>query len=228
MKIAVAGGTGLVGRHLVGALRRNGHEPVVVARSTGADAVTGDGLVGALAGAQVVIDVTSTASTDADEASEFFTTVTKNLMRAEDEVGVGHHVGKLHQEEAAFGGPVPVSVLRATQFFEFAEMVVGWTRQGDIATVPPLLIQPASARDIAAELADLAAGAPMHGTVEVAGPRREDFVDLTRRILTARGQHLEPAWGFGPFHTDMAGDVLLPDASGRTTPPDLDTWLASE
>jgi hypothetical protein len=159
-----------------------------------------------------VIDVTSTASTDEDEASEFFTTVTRNLMRAGEEVGVGHHV------------------LRATQFFEFAEMVVGWTRQGDTATVPPLLIEPAAARDIAAELADLAAGAPLNGTAEVAGPRREDFVDMTRRILTARGQHptLEPAWGFGPFGTDTAGDVLLPDASVRTTSTDLDAWLAAE
>jgi uncharacterized protein YbjT (DUF2867 family) len=245
MRIAIVGGTGLVGGHLVQHLQDAGHEPVVIARSAGVDALTGDGLDKALAGVRSVVDVSNSTSMDVDELSNFFTTITTNLLRAERDAGVAHHVvlsivgidrvqhnphftAKLRQEHAAQAADLPVSILRATQFFEFAEQIVSWTRDGDTAVVPPLLIQPAAARDVAGVLADIATGPPQRGTSEVAGPRREDLVDLTRRILAARGQDLtlQPAWGFGPFHTDMAGDVLLPGPDARTTPTDLAAWLA--
>jgi uncharacterized protein YbjT (DUF2867 family) len=244
MRVAVVGGTGLVGGHVVRSLTETGHDAVVISRSSGADAATGDGLRDALAGSDAVIDVTNTASLDLEQASAFFTTVTTNLLEAEADLGIDHHVllsivgvdrvrnnphyaAKFQQEQAASSGTVPLSIVRATQFFEFPEMVLGWTRDGDTATVPPLLIQPAAAADVAAELALLATSSPLNAITELGGPRREDMVDMTRRILAARGDHveLEPSWQVGPFDTDMAGDVLLPSPDAKTTLTDLDTWL---
>jgi uncharacterized protein YbjT (DUF2867 family) len=244
MRVAVAGGTGLVGGHVVRSLRQTGHEAVVISKSTGADAITGEGLRDALSGVNAVVDVTNTSSLEPDEVSTFFTTVTSNLLEAESELGVGHHVllsivgvdrgmsnphyrAKRRQEQAVESATVPWTILRATQFFEFAEMVVGWTRDGDAAAVPPLLIQPAAATDVAAELARLATSEPLNDTTELGGPRREDLLDMTRRILTARGESLDlqPDWQIGPFDTDMAGDVLLPGPDAKITTTDLGTWL---
>lgn len=244
MRVAVVGGTGLVGRHVVRSLVNSGHDAAVVSRSSGVDAFTGNGLREALAGVHAVIDVINTTSLDPDEAASFFSTVTLNLLAAESELGIGHHVllsivgvdrgmanphyvAKRRQEQAVDSGGVPWTILRSTQFFEFAEQVVGWTREGDTATVPPLLIQPAAAAEVADELVRLAVGAPRNATVELGGPRREDLVDMTRRVLAVRGEPLElrPTWRFGPFDTDMAGDVLLPGADATTTRTDLGAWL---
>ncbi len=137
MRVAVIGGTGLVGRYTVQALRRDGHDPVVVARSTGVDVATGAGLDDALAGVEAVVDVTNTAATDPSAAREFFATITGRLLDAERRVGVrrhlllsivgvdraegnGHYAGKRRQEELVQAGPVPYTILRATQFHEFA------------------------------------------------------------------------------------------------------------
>lgn len=156
MRVAVVGGTGLVGGHTTEALRHAGHDAVVVARSTGTDVTTGAGLDAALAGVEAVIDVTNTFAQDADEAREFFAAATGHLLATEQRAGVGHHVvlsivgvdrvggnahfaGKRRQEELTLAGPVPATIMRATQFHEFAAMVVGWTQQGDAATVPRTL-----------------------------------------------------------------------------------------
>ncbi len=244
MRVAVVGGTGLVGSNVVRSLAKDGHDPVSVSRSSGADAATGDGLREALSGAHAVVDVINTDSLDPAAASSFFTTVTRNLLELESELGIGHHlllsivgvdrgmknphyVAKRRQEQVVESGGVPWTILRATQFFEFAELVVGWTRTDDSATVPPLLIQPAAATEVAAVLAQLAVSQPLNAIVELGGPRREDLVDMTRRVLAARGESLDlrPAWTFGPFDTDMAGDVLLPGPNARTTATDLSGWL---
>ena len=162
MRIAVAGGTGLVGGMTVRALERAGHDPVVISRSTGANTITGDGLDEALQGVEAVVDASNTNELEADATRAFFGTSTKNLLAAEERAGVGHHVvlsiigidrvsgnghyaGKLRQEEVAEAGPVPVTILRAAQFFEFAELVMGWMRDGDTITLPPLLLQPVAA-----------------------------------------------------------------------------------
>jgi uncharacterized protein YbjT (DUF2867 family) len=244
MRIAVIGGTGLVGRHTVEALQRDGHEAVAVARSTGVDVTTGDGLDAALAGAETVVDVTNTGAMTADATRAFFGAATEQLLAAEQRAGVGHHVllsivgiervpgnahyaGKLRQEELVTAGPVPYTILRATQFYEFPEMVVGWTRDGDTATLPPLLVQPVAARDVAELLAELATLPPRGGTVQLAGPEPQDFVDMARRALRAHGSatRLVPSWRDGPFGTDMAGEVLLPDGEHRTAATTFEEWL---
>lgn len=244
MIVAVVGGTGLVGRHLVRTLRRSGHEAAVLARSTGVDVLTGRGLADALAGADAVVDVLNLPAAEPDEARARFGAATRRLLDAERQAGVGHHVllsilgldrvegnahyaGKRLQEELVLGGPVPATVLRAAQFHEFADMVVGWTRQGDSAVVPPLLLQPVAVADVAEALADLATGEPRHGTIDLAGPEPQDMVDMARRTLAARGEtvRLVPSWR-GPFGVEMAGEVLLPGPDAELAPTTFDEWLA--
>lgn len=247
MRIAIAGGTGLVGRHVDRALRQAGHDTVVVARSTGVDLVSGAGLADALAGVEAVVDTTNPPAASAGQPVPFFTTVARNLTDAGRNAGVGHYVvlsivgldkvdsndhylGKRSQEATARAGAVPVSVVRTTQFFEFAEQMVGWTRSGDEAKIPPLLIQPLAAADAGAYLAQIAVEGPQERVHELAGPERQDLVDMTRRILSARGADITliPSWQAGPFDVGMAGDVLLPSPAARIAPTDLQTWLTTE
>ena len=245
MRIAVVGGTGLVGRYVVDSLKKSGHEAVILARSTGVDVVTGEGLAEALAGVDAVVDVTNTAATEAAAAQEFFAAETGHLLAAEEEAGVRHHVvlsivgiemvpsnahyaGKRRQEDLVEAGSVPFTILRATQFHEFAAMVVGWNRQGDTASVPPLLMQPVAARDVGKALAEVAVGQPQ-GRIDLAGPEPQDLVDMARRTLAARGEtvKLVPSWA-GPLNTEMAGDVLLPGPNARIAATTFDTWLKSD
>jgi hypothetical protein len=188
MRVAVIGGTGLVGRHTIRALQHAGHDAIVVARSTGTDVTTGVGLDDALAGVEAVVDVTNTLAQSAEAAREFFATSTGHLLAAEQRAAVGHHVvlsivgvdrvegnahyaGKRRQEELALAGPIPATVVRATQFHEFAAMVVDWARQGDVATVPPLLVQPVAASDVGDVLAEVATRAPHGGRLSSPDPK---------------------------------------------------------
>jgi uncharacterized protein YbjT (DUF2867 family) len=248
MRVAVVGGTGLVGRLTVQALRARNDEPVVVSRSHGVDAAAGTGLDRTLAGVEAVIDVTNGPATNPAAAREFFGSVTRNLLAAELRAGVGHHVvlsivgvdrvggnahyaGKRLQEEIALAGPVPVTVLPATQFHEFAEMVVSRTRRGDTAVVPPLLVQPVAAADVAEVLAEIAAGPAQGRAADLAGPEPQDLVDMARRALAARGAgpvRLVPSWRDGPFGVEMAGEVLLPGPGARLGPTTFDAWLAQQ
>lgn len=247
MRVAVAGGTGLVGHFTVAALRRMGHDPVVVARSTGVDLTTGTGLDDVLAGVEAVIDATSTAATDTSAAQEFFGTTTGRLLAAEQRAGVRHHVvlsivgvdrvegnghyaGKRRQEALVQAGSVPFTILRATQFHEFAALVVGWTRRGDTAVVPPLLVQPVAAADVGRMLAEVAIGPPQGRAADLAGPEPQDLVDMARRTMTARGDavRLVASWRDGPFGVEMAGEVLLPGPHARIAATTFETWLASD
>jgi uncharacterized protein YbjT (DUF2867 family) len=246
VRIAVVGGTGLVGRHVVESLERAGHEAAVVARSRGVDLTTGEGVDDALARAQATIDVSNTLATDPDEAREFFEVETRRVLDAAQRAGVGHHVvlsivgvdrveanahyaGKRRQEEVAAAGPVPFTVLRATQFFEFAEMVVGWMRRDGAARIPPLLIQPVAVADTAEVLVELAAGQPQGLGPELAGPETQDLVDMARRTMAARGDPTEliPTWRAGVFNVEMAGEVLLPGPVARIGSTTFASWLAS-
>jgi uncharacterized protein YbjT (DUF2867 family) len=244
MKIAVAGGTGLTGRFTVSALRSAGHEVVAIARSAGVDVLTGAGLDAALDGVDAVIDVLSTPAADVAGAEEFFGTTSANLLAAERRAGVAHHValsivvidrappesghyaGKRRQEAVVKAGGVPFSIVRATQYYEFAEMVAGWTRADDTVYVSPVLLQPVAARDTGDVLAEVAAGAPV-GTIELAGPDVHDFVDLTRRVLTAHGDstRIIPSWHRGSMGLEYAGDILLPGPHARIGPMSFERWL---
>src|SRR3954469_24155301 len=185
MKIVVIGGSGLIGRKLVPILRERGHEAVSASRSSGVNAVSGEGLAEALTGANVVVDVSNSPSWADDAVMEFFDTSTRNLLAAEEAAGVGHHVAlsvvgadrmkdsgymraKVAQEGLIRSGGVPYTILRATQFFEFLGGIAG---KGDgevrLSTAP---MQPLAADDVAAALADAAEESPANGTLEAAGP----------------------------------------------------------
>jgi uncharacterized protein YbjT (DUF2867 family) len=246
VKIAVAGGTGLVGRQTVEAVRRVGHDPLVLARSAGVDLTTGAGLPAVLDGVDAVIDVTNTPSVNTDQMRAFFAAVTGQLLAAEHHGGVRHHVvlsivgldrlpdhghyaGKREQERLALSGPVPASVVRATQFFDFAAQMVNWTLRGQSAALAPLLLQPVAVTDVADVLVEVALGEPVNGICELAGPETQDLVDMARRTLAARGESLRliPTWR-GRYGVEMAGEVLLPRPDARLAPTTFDHWLTTQ
>ncbi|MEV0616816.1 SDR family oxidoreductase [Nonomuraea sp. NPDC050404] len=202
MKIVVIGGTGLIGGKVVGKLRERGHDAVPAAPSTGVNTLTGEGLADALAGAQVVVDVSNSPSFDAAAVLEFFTTSTRNLLTAEAAAGVAHHVAlsivgieglpengyfqaKVAQEHLIKEGPVPYSIVRATQFFEFVKGIADTAADGDTVRIPPVLFQPMAAEDVAEAVAGAAAEPPGKGTVEVAGPDVFRFDELVGKALRA-------------------------------------------
>ena len=245
MRIAVAGATGRIGRLTIIALERAGHQTVPISRATGVDAYTGSGLADALDGADALIDVTNNPSQDRAEIVDFFGTVTKNLLAAEEKAGVRHHVplsivgldhdtraphyaGKREQERLVADGPVPWTIVRATQFHDFAAMVAGWTEEDGVATIAPLLVQPIAPADVAAVLADVAVTAPLGARLDIAGPETHDLVDMARRTFAVRGQDVKlvPTWR-GSFGTDMAGEALLPGDDARLGPTTFEDWLAA-
>ena len=245
MRIAIAGGTGRIGRLTIAALGRAGQQAVPLSRRAGADAYTGSGLAQALDGCDALIDVVNNASQDEAQIVDFFGTTTKNLLAAEEQAGVQHHVllsivgvdhnrrvphyaGKREQERLVTGGPVPWSIVRATQFHDFAGMVAQWSLRDGTATVAPLLMQPIAQEDVAAVLAEVATAPPRGDLLDIAGPQTQDLVDMARRTFAARGQDIKliPTWR-GAFGVDMAGEVLLPGENARLGATTFDDWLAA-
>jgi uncharacterized protein YbjT (DUF2867 family) len=203
MKIVVIGGSGLIGSNIVHRLGLNSHEAVVASPSTGVNTITGQGLAEVLEGAQVVVDVANSPSFEDRAVLEFFETSGRNLLAAEADAGVEHHVAlsivgtdrlpengyfraKLAQEDLIKASKIPYTILRATQFFEFVAGIVNSGADGDTIRLSPALIQPIAADDVSAVLADLAVGAPVNGIVEVAGPDRFPLDELARKFLAAR------------------------------------------
>jgi uncharacterized protein YbjT (DUF2867 family) len=203
MRVAVAGGTGLIGRHVVSLVEQAGHEPVVLTRSRGVDITTGAGLSAALAGAEVVIDVSNVATLSKKRSVRFFTTGTTRLLEAGARAGVRHHLalsivgvdrvgwgyyaGKLSQEVLIRNGDLPWTVLRATQFHEFAEQLLARS-PGPVVVVPRLRVQPVAAREVAARLVELALGPAVGQAPELAGPQVRELVELVRQVVRARGR----------------------------------------
>jgi uncharacterized protein YbjT (DUF2867 family) len=245
MRVAVAGGTGLTGRHVVAGLAAAGHDPVVLARSEGVDLVAGTGLDEALAGVSTVIDVSDLKTTRRRASAAFFTAASQNLLAAGQRAGVRHHVvlsivgidrvdvgyyeGKRRQEELVLAGPVPGSVLRATQFHEFAGQFLDRT-PGPVAVVPMMRIQPIAAREVAAALIVIAAGQPAGLVPELAGPREESLPDLARQLIRARGKHrlVVPILLPGAVGRACAGGALLPARPGPRGMQVFAQWLAEE
>jgi uncharacterized protein YbjT (DUF2867 family) len=246
MRVAVAGATGRIGRLTVEALERGGHETVGISRTQGVDMHTGERLVEALAGVDAVVDAISSPATDHDDAVAFFSRSTRNLLEAERQTDVRHHVllsiaglarfagnahcaGKRAQEELVEEGPVPWSIVPATHFHDFAEMLTTWTEQDGSATIAPLLVQPVAPADVADVLAEVATGPPQGRCPDLAGPEPQDLVDLARRTRAARGTSIRliPTWS-SICGLDMAGDVLLPGPDARIAPTTFEAWLAGE
>ena len=202
MKIVVIGGSGLIGKKLIPLLRERGHEAVSASPSSGVNTLTGEGLAEALAGADVVVDVSNSPSWEDEAVLEFFETSTRNLLAAEAAAGVKHHVAlsvvgadrmpdsgymraKVAQEKLIKAGRVPYTIVRATQFFEFLGAIAG--PGADTVRVSDAPMQPLAADDVAAALADVAVGPPANGMVEVAGPEAMSIAEFVGKALAASG-----------------------------------------
>jgi uncharacterized protein YbjT (DUF2867 family) len=202
MKIVVIGGTGLIGSKLVTRLREDGHDALAAAPNTGVNTITGEGLAGALRGASVAVDVSNSPSFEDAAVLAFFETSTRNLLAAEAEAGVRHHVAlsvvgterlpdsgylraKLAQEKLIRDSSIPYSIVHATQFFEFAKTIAAAATDGTVVRIPPVLFQPVAADDVAVAVERIAVGKPVNGVVEVAGPEPFRFNGLIQRWLEA-------------------------------------------
>ncbi len=202
MKIVVVGGSGLIGTKLVKNLRQRGYEVVAASPSSGVNTITGEGLIEALAKAQVVVDVANAPSFEDKAAMEFFKTSGHNLLAAEATAGVHHHVAlsvvgtdrllasgyfraKMTQENLIKASKIPYTILRATQFFEFVRSIAQSGSEGQTVRLPPALLQPVASDDVAAALADIVVGKPLNRTIELAGPEQIGLDELVRRFFKA-------------------------------------------
>lgn len=243
MRIAVAGATGVVGRLVVEEVRRTAHQPVSVARSLGVDVVSGKGLAEALVGVDAVIDVLSTNTLSASTSVEFFETTSTHLLRAEEKAGVRHHValsivgidevpsgyyqGKVRQEAVVEAGPVPWTILRATQFHEFALQRLDAMKDRLIALVPSMLSQPIAAVEVAEALVEQATATPAGRTPDLAGPEPQQMVPMARAIARAlkRRQLVLPLHVPGAAGKAMREGALLPTTDGSRGLETFDQWL---
>jgi uncharacterized protein YbjT (DUF2867 family) len=208
MKIVVIGGSGLIGSKLVAKLDERGHEAVAASPNTGVDTLTGGGLADAVAGAAVVVDVSNSPSFEDAAALEFFDTSTRNLLASEAAAGVGHHVAlsvvgterltersyfraKLAQEQLIRRSSIPYSIVRATQFYEVLNSIAADATDGNTIRLPPALIQPIAADDVASALGRISVGSPLNGIVEIAGPDQFRLDELIRERISTIGDPRE-------------------------------------
>jgi uncharacterized protein YbjT (DUF2867 family) len=248
MKIVVIGGSGLIGSKLVAKLREGGHEVLAASPKSGVNAVTGEGLVNALEGAQVVVDVANSPSFEDQAVLEFFERSGHNLLEAEVCAGVQHHVAlsvvgteklldsgyfraKMAQETLIKKSKLPYTIVRATQFFEFVGGIAqsGTGSDGKTVHVSPAYIQPIGSDDVAAAMADHAVAAPINGTVEIAGPERLRLADLIRQYLSATKDTrtvVEDA-AARYFGAPLSDDTLVPERNARLGPVPFGEWIAA-
>ena len=245
MKIVVIGGSGRVGASVVRRLAAYGHDALPASRAAGVDAVTGEGLADAMAGAEVVVDVANASVWDDDGVWEYFTTSTRNLLAAERATGIGHHVAlsivgvdrlpdcgyyraKVAQETAIESGGVPYTILRATQFFEFLADIAETGAEGDHVRLSNGVIQPVAVDDVAATLRELATGAPVGGRIELGGPESGGIDVWARRLFAATGDArkviADPHARY--FGAELHGDELTTGDGARIGPIDFESWLA--
>jgi uncharacterized protein YbjT (DUF2867 family) len=244
MRIVVIGGSGLIGSKLVSKLRQDGHDALPASPGSGVDTITGEGLAAALDGAQAVVDVANAPAWEDAAVLDFFQTSSRNLLSAEAAAGVAHHVAlsvvgadrlpesgylraKLAQEELVKAGPVPYTIVRATQFFEFIGGIADSSTDGDVVRLSPALVQPEAADDVASTLADVAVGAALNDTVELAGPEAFPLDELARRFLGARG---DPRKVIADVHAryfgaELSDHSLVPGDDARIAPTHFEDWL---
>ncbi len=245
MKIVVIGGSGLIGTKLVNKLRELGHEVVAASPASGVNTITGEGLAEALSGAQVVVDVANAPDWEDNAVLAFFETSGRNLLAAEAAAGVGHHVAlsvvgtdrllasgyfraKMAQEKLIKASPIPYTIVRATQFFEFVGAIAQLATEGQTVRLPSVLMQPIAADDVAAVMADVALAEPLNGTFELAGPEPIRQDDLVRQFLNATGDArtviTDPkALYYGITVNDQS---LTPGDNPRIGPTRFEDWLS--
>ncbi|HKP27408.1 MAG TPA: SDR family oxidoreductase [Dongiaceae bacterium] len=244
MKIVVIGGTGLIGSKTVAILRQGGHEVVAASPNSGVNTITGEGLKGALAGAQVVIDLANSPSFEDKAVLEFFKTSGRNLHAAEAAAGIRHHVAlsivgtdrspdngyfraKVTQEKLIEASGIPYTIIRSTQFLEFLAGIAASATDGNVVRVSPGLFQPIAADDVAPAVADVALAAPRNGIVEIAGPERAPFNEIVARYLKAVGdprvvvRDAEARY----FGSRVEERSLVPLGEARLGRIGLDDWL---
>ena len=244
MKIVVLGGTGLIGSKLVRKLGEHGHEAIAASPNTGVNSITGEGLADALKGASVVVDVTNSPSWDDAAVLNFFETSTRNLLSYEAAAGVGHHVAlsvvgtermlesgffraKLAQENLIKASSIPYSIVRATQFFEFVKQIADYSTEGNKVRLPPALIQPMAADDVASALGRIATNSPVNGAVEIGGPEQFRLEELVRRYLAAFQDPREViSDARGRYYgIHLSERSLVPDNDARLGEARFEDWL---
>jgi uncharacterized protein YbjT (DUF2867 family) len=244
MKIVVIGGTGLIGSKLVNKLREHGHEAVAAAPNTGVNTITGEGLAEVLKGASVVVDVSNSPSWDDAAVLKFFETSTRNLLTHEAAAGVGHHVAlsvvgtdrlsesgyfraKIAQEKLIRESSIPYSIVHATQFFEFLKGLADISMVGDKVHLPPVLFQPMAADDVASAVGRVAAGQPVNGVIEIAGPEQFRLDELVRRRLASLKDPREVIADPKALYSGakISEKILVPDKNARLGETRFETWL---
>jgi uncharacterized protein YbjT (DUF2867 family) len=245
MKIVVIGGNGLIGKKLVNRLRASGNDAVPASPASGVDVLTGAGLAEVLKGAQVVVDVTNSPSFEDTAVLNFFQTSARNLLPAEAAAGVGHHVAlsvvgadrlpdsgymraKVAQEKAIKAATVPYTIVRATQFFEFIGGIADGSTEGKTVRLPPALMQPMAADDVAAALADISVGRPLNATIEVAGSEAIRMDELARRFLSAKRDPRQVSTDVHAryFGAEVDDRSLTPGSDPRIAPTHFEDWLS--
>ena len=245
MKIVIIGGTGLIGSKLVSRLRDRGHQAVPASPNTGVNTLTGEGVAQVLTGASVVVDVSNSPSFEDAAVLKFFQTSTGNLLAAEAAAGVDHHVAlsvvgcdripesgylraKVAQEELIRHSPIPYSIVRATQFFEFVTRIADEATVGNTVRIPPVLFQPMAADDVANAVSRVAVDPPLNGIVDVAGPEQFRFDELIRLGLHARHDPREviadPHARY--FGAELGERALVPEGHARLGEIRFEDWLA--
>lgn len=245
MKIVVIGGSGLIGSKLVENLRARGHEAVAASPSSGVNTLTGEGLAEVLDGTEVVVDVANSPSFEDAAVLEFFRTSGTNLLAAEAAAGVGHHVAlsvvgadelpdsgylraKVAQEELIKASPVPYTIVRATQFFEFVKAIALSSVVGDTVRLPHALFQPIAAEDVSAALTDLTLEPPVNGIIEIAGPDPLPMDEAARRVLSATGDSHQVTADANAryFGTAIDDRSLTPRGKAHLGSTRFEDWLA--
>lgn len=245
MKVVVIGGTGLIGSRVVALLTEHGHEAIPASPSSGVNAYTGEGLAEALAGADVVVDVTNSPSFADDAVLDFFTTSTDHLLAAEKAAGVGHHVAlsivgaerlpdsgylraKVAQEKLIADSGIPYSIVKATQFYEFVKSIADSATVDGVVRLPHELIQPLPSADAAAAVARVSAGSPLNGTLEVGGPDALPMDEFIRAGLAAIGDPREVIGGPDAtyFGTRLEERSLVADEGAELSTVTYSDWVA--